>query len=214
MTDVAITPIERDLLARYDGLLRVTHVLARHKTIAELFRVLAAQLHAVVPFECLALVLHDEASDEMRLVVLEPADLPEPPVYAMPVEARGPAASVWITQKGAIFPIPAEGPLPLALDYARRIGRTVTCWLPLTTSHRRLGVLCFASSRSSEYADDAIEFMEHVAAQVAIAVESSLNFDESRRYQRELQAERDRLQLVLDINNLLVSNLDYDSVLK
>ena len=70
MTDVAITATERDVLARYDALLRVTHVLARHQTIAELFRVLAAQLHGVVPFECLALVLHDEASDEMRLVVL------------------------------------------------------------------------------------------------------------------------------------------------
>ena len=214
MTDVAITATERHLLARYDALLRVTHVLARHKTIAELFRVLAAQLHAVVPFECLALVLHDEASDEMRLVVIEPADLPEPPVYAMPVEARGPAASVWVTQKGAIFPVPAEGPLPLALEYARRIGQTVTCWLPLTTSHRRLGVLSFASSRSTEYSEDAIEFMEHVAAQVAIAVESSVNYDESRRYQQELHAEQSRLQLVLEINNLLVSNLDYDSLLK
>jgi formate hydrogenlyase transcriptional activator len=214
MTDVAITATERDLLARYDALLRVTHVLARHKTIGELFRVMAAQLHAVVPFECLALVLHDEASDEMRLVVLEPADLPEPPVYAMPVEARGPAASVWVTQKGAIFPVPAEGPLPLALEYARRIGQTVTCWLPLTTSHRRLGVLSFASSRNTEYSEDAIEFMEHVAAQVAIAVESSVNYDESRRYQQELHAEQSRLQLVLEINNLLVSNLDYDSLLK
>jgi formate hydrogenlyase transcriptional activator len=214
MTEVAITPTQRDLLARYDALLRVTHVLARHKTIAELFRVLSAQLHAVVPFECLALVLHDEASDEMRLIVLEPANLPEPPVHAMPVEARGPAASVWVTQKGAIFPVPAEGPLPLALEYARRIGQTVTCWLPLTTSHRRLGVLSFASSRSSEYSEDAIEFMEHVAAQVALAVESSVNYDESRRYQQELHAEQSRLQLVLGINNLLVSNLDYDSLLK
>src|SRR4029453_4880668 len=116
--------------------------------------------------------------------------------------------------KGAICPVPAEGPLPLALEYARRIGQTVTCWLPLTTSHGRLGVLSFASSRSTEYSEDAIEFMENVAAQAALAVQSSAIYDESRRYEQELRAEQSRLQLVLEINNLLVSNLDYDSLLK
>ena len=33
-------------------------------------------------------------------------------------------------------------------------------------------------------------------------------------HQQELHAEQSRLQLVLEINNLLVSNLDYDSLLK
>jgi formate hydrogenlyase transcriptional activator len=214
MLDTGPTATIRDSLARYEALLRVSHVLARHKTIAELVHVLAAQLHSVVPFDVLALVLHEASTDEMRLVVLEPKDSPQPPVVSMPVAAEGPAASVWMTQKAAIIPVPADGFLPPALDFARRLGQTITCWLPLTTTYRRVGVLAFGSSRSNEYSEDAIEFMEHVAAQVAIAVDNSINFDESRRYEQELQGERDRLRLLLEISNALVSDLDYGAVLK
>ena len=56
---------------------------------AELFEVLADQLHAIVPFDYLALLLHDEPTDEMRLVVLEPADL-VPPFISAPVAEHGP----------------------------------------------------------------------------------------------------------------------------
>ena len=45
---------------------------------AELFKVLADQLHAVVPFDYLALLLHDEPTSEMRLVVLELPDIMTP----------------------------------------------------------------------------------------------------------------------------------------
>ena len=47
-------------LSRYDALLRISKTLSGHKTMAELFEVLADQLHAIVPFDYLALLLHDE----------------------------------------------------------------------------------------------------------------------------------------------------------
>ena len=78
---------------------------------AELFEVLADQLHAIVPFDYLALLLHDEPTNEMRLVVLEPADI-VPPFLSAPVAEQGPAATVWETQQGTVIVIPEEGPLP------------------------------------------------------------------------------------------------------
>ena len=65
-------------LSRYDALLRISKTLSGHKTMAELFEVLADRLHAIVPFDYLALLLHDEPTNEMRLVVLEPADIVPP----------------------------------------------------------------------------------------------------------------------------------------
>ena len=47
--------------------------------------------------------------------------------------------------------------------------------------------------------------MEQVAAHVAIAVDSAINFDDAQRLQGELREERDRLRLLLEVNNLLVS---------
>jgi formate hydrogenlyase transcriptional activator len=198
---------------RLVALLRVSNALALHRTIGELFRVLADQLHEVVPFDFLALIVHDEASDHLRLVVLEPGDI-VPPFVSAPVSDHGPAATVWVTQKGAVIPIPGEGPLPPVLDFIRSQGRTVSCWLPLTTAHRRVGVLSFGSRHTTDYTDDVVDFMEQVAAAVAIAVDNSINFEEAQRYQKELGRERDRLELLLDVNNLLVSELDYSSLLK
>lgn len=148
---------------RYDALLRVAKALGSHRTIAELFQVLAERLHPLVPFDYLALLLHDQPHEELRLVLLEPADL-EPPFTSRPVAEPGPAATVWQTQ------IP--------------------------------------------YDDAVLALMEQIAGIVAIAVENGLNREQAQRNELELRDERDRLQFMLDVNNLLVSRLDYRGLLE
>jgi len=202
-----------DVVSRYEALLRLSPALSHHRSIDDLIGVLADRLHAVVPFEYLALVLHDAATDEMRLQVLEPADLPAPMIRNLPVAAGGPAAKVWQTQQPTVIPIPPDGPLGTALEYIRGLGQTVTCWLPLTTVHGRFGALSFGSSCATDYPEDAIAFMEQVAAHVAVSVDNAINFDQARHLEQQLRGERDRLQLLLEINNLLVSHLDYPSLL-
>src|SRR5262245_15189900 len=127
---------ELDALARYLALLGASQTLATHRSIEELFRVLAGELHAVVPFDHLALILHDERADEMRLVILEP-ELPFP-ISSQPVAAAGPAAIVWQTQEPSVVRLTTEGLLPPTLEYVRSTGMQVTAFLPLTTAHGRL----------------------------------------------------------------------------
>jgi len=200
-------------LSRYDALVSISKTLAGHKTVAELFQVLADHLHSVVPFDALALVLHDDKTDEMRLVVLEPTDI-VPPFMTVPVADRGPAATVWETQKGVVVTIPRQGPVPPELAYIHSLGQKIACLLPLTTAHRKLGVLAFGSRSAAAYTDDTLAFMEQIAAVVAIAVENKINYDEVQRYERELRDQRDQLQFLLDINNVLVSQLDPRALLK
>ena len=200
-------------LTRYDALLRASRTLVTHRTIGELFRVLARELHPIIPFDYLALLLHDAPGAELRLVVLEPADLAVPFV-SKPIAEHGPAANVWETQKGAVIAIPEDGDLHPSLAFLRSHGWQMTCWLPLTTAHRRLGVLAFGSRSAAVYNDDTLAFMEQVAAMVAVAVENGLNREQAQRYELELREERDRLQFLLDVNNLLVSHLDYRSLLE
>src|SRR5262245_40158992 len=197
----------------FDALVSISKTLAEHKTIAELFQVLADHLHTVVPFDYLALILHDEQTDEMRVVVLEPKNLLLPFV-SRPVTDHGPAATVWETQTGAVVPIREQGPLPPAMEFARNEGMKVACFLPLTTAHRKIGVLSFGSRSATAYADDVLAFMGQVAAVVAIAVDNKINYDESQRYQQEIRKERDRLRFLLDSNNFLVSRLDRRALLK
>src|SRR5258708_8915473 len=49
-----------------------------------------------------------------------------------------------------------------------------------------------------------LQFMERVASQVAVAVDNALNFATSQAYQSQLARQRDRLQVLLEINNLLI----------
>jgi formate hydrogenlyase transcriptional activator len=201
-----------DPMARYSALLRVSRTLAMHRSNAELFRVLASELHKVVPFDYLALILHDAPSDEMRLVVLEPDNAPAPPFRTRPVDDHGPAAVAWLTQKPVVVPVPADGEVSPMFEFVRGLGGQITCFLPLTTVHGRIGVLAFASTRSTAYPDETVDFMEKVAAHVAVAVDNGINFDRAQQFAKELAYERDRLRLLLDVNNALVSELDYPSV--
>src|ERR1700736_1759942 len=95
--------LERDgpeLSARrqYRTLLAVSEAIVSHRDLATLFHDLAGRLHLVVRFDYLACLLHDAASNTMRLHVLEttepiPAQAPGP----FSVE-EDPAGIVWQTQ--------------------------------------------------------------------------------------------------------------------
>ncbi len=71
------------------------------------------------------------------------------------------------------------------------------------------------------YRSEEVSYLSLVANQVALAVDAALSFDESGRAQdelqrkhAELQAERDRLQLLLEVTNQVVSNLDLRDLLR
>jgi formate hydrogenlyase transcriptional activator len=53
-----------------------------------------------------------------------------------------------------------------------------------------------------------LEFARLVAAQVAVALDNALHYKQGLKLQEDLARERDRLQLVLEINNSVVSNLE------
>jgi formate hydrogenlyase transcriptional activator len=59
-----------------------------------------------------------------------------------------------------------------------------------------------------------IDFMKRVAAQVAVAVDNALNFQAAEAAQKQLSHERDRLQVLLEINNLLVSTRDTNALFR
>jgi formate hydrogenlyase transcriptional activator len=84
----------------------------------------------------------------------------------------------------------------------------------LTTAHGRIGVLSFGSLLTDVYTEDVVAFMEQVAATVAIAVDNGANWEQAQRYQREVQDERDNLRFLLEVNNLLVSHLDFPELVK
>ena len=191
------------------ALLEVSETIASHRDLAGLFHDLADRLHRLVSFEFLSLVLYDPTRKVMRLHVLE-SSVPTTiqPGNELPV-AESPGGWAWEAQQPLVVnDLEQEARFPQIVPVLRQHGVKSLCVLPLTTAQRRLGAMAFGSAETCVYDEDQLRFLEQVAKQVAVAVDNVLNYQDAQAYQRQLARERDRLRLLLEVNNTMVSNLE------
>lgn len=195
------------------ALLQVTEAIAEHRDLTGLFRDLARRLPAVVQFDHIALILHDPSRNMMRTHLLGTADaesLASELELSMDESAGG---WVFLTQQALVVPRLDDDPrFPKVSVALRRIGVESYCLLPLTTSIRKLGAIGFGRSVAYGFEESEIEFLQQVARQVAVAVDNVLNAETARTVQGQLARERDRLRLLLEITNAVVSHLELPQV--
>jgi formate hydrogenlyase transcriptional activator len=203
---------------QYQALLEVSQSVASHRDLTALFRDLAQRLPRVVSFNSLWLVLHDPTRNRMRLHVLEVPARSGTDENTSPIERsmeESPSALVWSTQEPLVVANLAEDTrYPEAFQLMMDNGARSCCILPLTTAHRRLGAVGFgyAVPRGDSEAD--LDFLRQVARQIAVAVDNTLAHQEACQLQAALAEERDRLRLLLDLNNTLSPNLALRDLLR
>lgn len=204
-----LQPPVTDSARKYIGLLEVSRSIASHRDFGEIFHDLAGHLHALVDFNFFVLFLYDPARNVMRLHMVRSANPGRIEVgneYGMDESA---AAFVWKTQQPLLIEdTAAETRFPSIMKDLRDQGVRSVCIFPLTSAHRRLGTLNFGSETPGTYKAGELDFLQLVTSQVAVAVDNALHFQEAQNLQSQLGRDRDRLQLLLDLNNRLVSNLD------
>ena len=193
-----------------EAVLETIEILSRHEDLASLFHELAARLKQVVAFDFISVMLHDPVNDVMRLHILQ-SDRPlnttlgpdHPP-------SDSPGGWVWQSQEPMVIAdYEQETRFPRIAPVWRAYGMRSGCYLPLTTPQRRLGAINFASARRRTHDAADVRLLAQVARLVAVAVDNTLNFQAAQAYQRQLAEERDRLQLLLEINNAVVNQLDF-----
>jgi formate hydrogenlyase transcriptional activator len=86
-------------------------------------------------------------------------------------------------------------------------GVASTCTLPLLRGERHLGVLSFGRTCPNAYDEEEIRFLDLVAGQIGLAIDAAVNFYVSQQVQ-------DQLKLILDLNNQVVSNLEFHDLLQ
>ena len=202
--------LERDRLRL---LLEVSESIASYRDLGELFQVLSQRLPQLVPFDFINLVLHDPAKDVMRLQILT-TDVPSTilPGLETPVD-DSPGGWAWKTQQPLMIPnLENETRFPTLTPRLLENGVRSYCAVPLTTALRRLGAMGFGSLKPDTYRESDLEFMVHVGKQVAVAVDNVLHDRAAQSAQEQLAHQRDRLQLLLDVNNTVVSHLGMDEM--
>jgi len=195
-------------LSQHQALLEVMESIATHRDLPALFHDLIERLPRLVNFDTMWLVLHDPTRNVMRLQILESPNRAYVDVIERNVE-DSPSGWVWHEQRPMIVPdMQQETRFPKAMDLLRSYEVRSLCIMPLTTAHRRLGAVGFGSQRVGAYGGAGVEFLQLVARQVAVAVDNALSHQAAQALQLQLEHERDRLRLLLDLNNRVVSTLD------
>src|SRR5713101_783925 len=207
--EVAFTsPLEHSR-RQLEALLEVSEAIAQQRDLPALFHDLAARLHSVIDFDFLTLVLHDPVKNVMRLHILEtriPTAKPKPSEVEHSMESH-PSGWVWQTQQPyLVADTEMETRYPEFMQRLREHNVRSLAILPLTTAQRRLGAMGFGRIVPQRITDTELQFMQRVASQVAVAVDNALNLETSQAYQSQLARERDRLQVLLEVNNVLITS--------
>ncbi len=198
-------PSNQSVGARYESLIRLADsIRAQHETEA-LFRVLVDELKPVIPFDAIA--QFDERSNKVNWHFCESCEPSRPRSAEGPIEET---LAWWVSenqQAAVITDVWQETRFSHTAEQFKKAGLRSGCGLPLTTAHRRLGSLVIASRRLDAYSEDEVRFLSLVAGQIALAMDDAINFQASRRSQ-------ERLELLLDLTNRVVSTLDLRDLLR
>src|SRR5438132_4874284 len=100
-----------------------------------------------------------------------------------------------------------ETRFPSLKEFLTRLGIVSTCALPLVRGERRLGIFEIGSRQPNAYCAEEVAFLSVAADQVALAIDAAVNFAISQRTQ-------ERLKLLLELTNQVVSNLELRELLR
>ena len=188
------------LASRYEALTRIAELIRCHSDEMILFQTCASELHQVVAFDGLSWL--DPATNWVQWHFVEPYDSA---IEALAVRNIPKEETVvwWVYQNQQLVVIPfidREARFPLVAERFSKLGLRSLCALPLSTAHRKLGSLVFASHLDDAYSTQDQQFLSVVANQIAVAL------DDARA-----QA---RLRLLLDITNRIVTKLELRDLLR
>jgi len=191
--------------ALYQAVIALSRLIAGRTDLRSLLSGVAESLRQIVSFDHLGLILHDPNVNAMQGHILNEPCNPVIASLRLPVD-QDPAGWVWLNQRPlTVSRLQSETRWPEFVSRARDFGISTLVLVPLTTGDNRLGAFGFGSVAPLDPTPAEIAFLERVASEFAVAVESFLAKQAAVR-------ERDRLRTLFDITDALVSKLDRDEL--
>ncbi len=191
----------------YRALFDLSQSIAGHGDLASLCEGLSRSLHRVVSFDFLSLVLQDPVTGRLRLHSVTDYTASTAPEHEMPADCSNAVGWVWENQQPVLIS-PVEDETRWT-EFTQRLlakGVHAIAMVPLTNGDHRVGILGFGSRAAVRPSADEIAFLLRVASEFAVTVDSFLT-------RQALQQERDRLEVLFDITNILVSKLSWEDLL-
>jgi formate hydrogenlyase transcriptional activator len=199
--------------ARFEALLRASKAISSTRDCECCEEVFARELRSVIPFDYLHVSMFESGHGDRgklgwRLFDVNgtkhefpEADLPlsDIELIAARVHENG--------QPLVIGEWNRETHLANLREFLIGLGIVSTCSLPLVRGERRVGIFEVGSRHPNAYCEEEVAFLSVAADQVALAIDAAVNFDISQRTQ-------ERLKLLLELTNQVVSNLELRELLR
>ena len=206
VTAASIFPkVEED---RYLALLRAANAIATCSDCNAASETLVKKLHELTYCDLLQVVAFDKDTNEPCWSLLE-FDGKQVEVAAGILPLEGSPVQ-WVHDSGQPLTILDWSQEQRFEKYATFLAErniAATCTLPLVRGSRRLGVLSLGRFYPHAYDQEEVRFLGLVADQLGMAIDAAVNFYISQRVQEQLK-------LVLELNNQVVSNLEFHDLLR
>ncbi len=203
--------------SRYRALLGVSTAIASQPDVHAVLHSISALLSKVVPFNSISLLLLNQNHETAQLYALE-AGAHDPSIeIGTELPFKNTAVETALEKEQPVFVPDSRQELLKIPQFAQRIRfeRMQSSYIfPIVSSRRKLGVLIFAAEGREQYSAADVELMGSVAAHVSVALESALALEAAEAYRQELERERDRLNLLLEINNHIITYLDVNELFR
>jgi formate hydrogenlyase transcriptional activator len=186
-----------------------------HRDPKELFSVLVRELHRVVPFDYIGVTIRDEKSNTFhRHSIDAKTEAAIPPDPGLTMEESD-AWWVYQNQEPLVTSLEThDARFSRLQEVLKKYGVHCLCTLPLTTAHSKVGTLTFGSKTPDVYTAEEVCFLSVVAEQIALAFDNALLFDAAQASQQQLLKKSERVGLLLELTNHVVSNLDFRDLLR
>jgi len=201
---------------RLRTLLEINNALIANLAQDALFRAIAEAVRRVVPFDRTAIFLHDPDKDVLRISILESSTAVgnELPLGTEVSATDSHAGWVFQHREPLVRQDLAEGLRFPVEDRVFAGGFRSYVMLPLVSHGKSLGTLGVASSQPNQYGDTDVRFLRDVATQIAIAVENMKAYASISALNAQVTEAAARARALLEINNLMISNLTQDALFR
>ena len=199
---------------RYQVLLGASSALADQPTVKAVLQSLRGVLSSTSRLHGAELyLLSDEGESLYSFEFDRDADAPAIKIGAKGLRI-GAVAQALDEQKPVFVPDLAREMLkhPDLAPFAAECAGRSTYLFPVSSFQKQYGVMATPKLPGQQFAPEDVEMLSALASHVAVALECALARDTAELYHREVVKQRDRLSLLLEINNHIVSKLEAEEL--
>jgi formate hydrogenlyase transcriptional activator len=190
-----------------EGLLRLAHGLEIYRDPEQLMQALPEELFDLFHGNSLILAFGDRSKGTSWLAIDNKRDPIAPTPKAVDAQK---SLHAWIEERRKPFILSSlkeQNPFPQLTEFFNELGNQSFCVFPLNTAAHCLGALCIGRIEPDTFSETEVRFFSLVSDFVALALDD-------RMMRVQLESERTKLGIILDLNNSVVANLKLRDVLQ